>query len=300
MAELLTREPLPTNGEAPPAPRLTRLGDLLEDWSADAEAAHQARVAGVPRGPTTNLDNLDRELGGALADGVHIVHGGPGIGKTAFVLQVAAECGCSALFVTCEMAPLELLRRHTARVTTTYMGRLKSGEFTPADSLAKARTAAQAAPDLVIADATHAWADPDWLRQAAEVTRGDAQHLLIVVDSVHSWAEGMPVQASEYDALNGALAALRKLAADLSCPILATAERNRARMEGGGLHAAAGSRRFEYGSETVLELDRDGDDPPDAAGQSAVTLTIAKNRNGTPGRKVDLFFQGALQRFRED
>ena len=32
------------------------------------------------------------------------------------------------------MAPLELFKRQTARVTSTYLGRLKSGEFDPAYS----------------------------------------------------------------------------------------------------------------------------------------------------------------------
>src|SRR5437763_1898320 len=39
-----TREPFaPPEAGAPPAPRIMRLGDLLGDWEADAEAAHEAR-----------------------------------------------------------------------------------------------------------------------------------------------------------------------------------------------------------------------------------------------------------------
>jgi len=67
------------------------------------------------------------------------MHGQPGTGKTAFALQVAAQCGFPCLYVTCEMAPLELLRRHTARVTRTYLNRFKSGELSPRESLELAR-----------------------------------------------------------------------------------------------------------------------------------------------------------------
>src|SRR5918996_1264990 len=83
------------------------------------------------RAPVTRIPQLDDVLGGALQPGVHVVHASPGAGKTALALQIAATCGFPALFVTCEMAPLELLRRITARVTETLLGRLKSGEYDP-------------------------------------------------------------------------------------------------------------------------------------------------------------------------
>jgi replicative DNA helicase len=170
--DVLTREAIaPPDGPAA-APRLARLGDLLGGWEADAVAAFEARVKGVARGPVTGLTDLDQELGGALEAGLHVVHGGPGVGKTAFALQAAAVCGCPALYVTCEMRPLELLRRVTARVTGTYLGRLRSGELAPADSLTLARRAVAAAPLLAVADATQAFAPAQWLKQAAEAARG--------------------------------------------------------------------------------------------------------------------------------
>jgi replicative DNA helicase len=272
---------------------------LLTDFEADATAAYEVRVNGTPRGPMTGLQGLDRELGGALSPGVHIAHGGPGVGKTAFCLQIAATCGFPALFVTCEMASLELLRRHTARETGTFLGRLKSGELVPADAVALARKAAAAAPLLTFADATRVAAAPAWLRQAAEVARGESPHFLIVIDSTHSWAEGVAADAPEYEAINAAIATLRGLASALDCPILAVAERNRASMNTGGLSAAASSRKFEYSAESVWDLSREKDTPPDAAGEVLVNLTLAKNRNGAAGRKLALKFHGALQRFRE-
>ena len=127
------------NGVAAEQPRLLRLRSLLDEWEADAVAAHLAHTTGTPRGPITSLKALDRELGGALGPGLHVVHASPGVGKTAFCLQVAASSPFPALYLTCEMAPLELFRRHTARVTSTFLGRLKSGEFDPAYSVSLAK-----------------------------------------------------------------------------------------------------------------------------------------------------------------
>jgi replicative DNA helicase len=276
-----------------------KLAGLLEDWQADAEAAHQAKTTGKPRGPVTGLAALDRELGGCLHPGVNIVHGTPGVGKTAFCLQVACHCGCPALFVTCEMSPLELFRRVTARATGTFLGRLKSGELSPAESLALARRGVQAAPLLAFADATQAFAAPAWIREVALAVRGDSPHLLLVVDSIHSWAEAAPGGLTEYDALNAGLAALRALSHELACPVLAVAERNRASMATGGLSAGAGTRKIEYGAEAVIDLSRPEDTKPDAKGEVPVTAKLAKNRHGAVGGVVKLRWHGALQRFEE-
>lgn len=282
-----------------PPPKLYFLDQLMERFEEDATAAYEARQSGQPRGPVSGLPALDTELGGHLPSGVHILHGAPGTGKTALALQIAADCGFPALLCSVEMSALELLRRLTARASGCYLGRLKSGELTPDQAMQYVRMAVEAYPRLALCDATQAAATPVYLKETAEVVRGDAAGLLVVVDSVHSWVESQSGSDTEYDALGAGMAQLRKLAGVLECPILAVAERNRATMSKGGLHAGAGSRKLEYGGESVLDLSRDPDARPDAFGKIPVELTLAKNRNGAPGRKVSLSFHGACQRFEE-
>jgi replicative DNA helicase len=293
--------PVPGGASAPPAPRLLPLASLLGEWEVDAQAAFDARTKGIARGPVTGLTRLDEALGGVLQPGLHVVHGGPGVGKTALGLQIAATCGFPALYVSAEMRPLELLKRITARQTGTFLGKLKSGELTPADSLAKAREAVAAVPRLALADACDAFASVDWLRDAALAVRGEARHVLLVVDSVHSWSEAAPAgDLTEYDRLNAAIGALRVLAGQLGAPILAVAERNRASMAAGGLSASAGSRKFEYTGESVLDLNVDDKEASTGTEyEKTVVLHIAKNRNGSAGRRYKLLFHGALQRFTE-
>lgn len=291
----------PNPKAAPDAPKaqLLRLADVLAFVRADADAAHEARTSGIPRGPVTALPSLDRELSGAFAPGLHFVHGNAGAGKTALGLQIAATCQFPALFVTCEMAPAELLRRHTARATRTFLGRLKSGEMTGADVQALTLRAIEAAPHLSFADATRGPASAQFLCEAAAITKGDARHLLIVVDSLHSWAEGLVVGLPEYDTLNAGVAALRLLAHTLSCPVLIVSERNRDSMKTGGINAGAGTRKIEYGAETVIDLERPAEAREDGAGEVEITLKLAKNRHGAAGKPIKLKFNGALQSFCE-
>lgn len=288
--------------ETPPAPqpRLLPLRGLLDEFLSDAEARFDARQTGKPLGAVTGFELLDRELGGALAPGLHVLHGSPGSGKTAFALQLAAQCQCPALYVTAEMAPVELLRRITSRVTKTFLGRFKTGQFSPDHVLGLARRACEAVPFLAIADATQAPARTEQLFLFAETTRSLAPHnphLLIIIDSVHSWVRGWQGEANETEALIVGISSLQSLAQRLKCPIVGIAERNRAGMKDGGMNAAAGTRTFEYGAESVIDLSAD---KTDASGFTPITLTLSKNRHGAPGKKIGLYFKGATQTFALD
>lgn len=281
---------------AVPKPRLTRFAGLLDEWDDYAQTAFDARVNGTPRGPLTGFKYLDEELGHALQPGVHVLHGDSGAGKTAFAGQVAADCGVPCLYVSCEMGLLELFRRHAARVTGTFLGKFKSGELPPERAAALARETASTIPLLTLADATRAPATAEWIREVAPIARGESPHLLIVIDSLHSWVEANAPGANEYEALGAGLAALRGIASELTCAILVIAERNRASAGKGGISASAGSRKAEYGAETVISLL--SEEAP-AYGPTPVTLKLDKNRNGRPGRTFHLSFDGALQRFGE-
>lgn len=284
-----------------PKARLWNWTDLIAAGVADAEMRNAARAAGRPLGPTTGLPALDRELCGAFVPGLHVLHGAPGSGKSALALQIACSAQCPALYVSCEMPPIELLRRIAARVTGEYLGRFKTGEHTPEKAAELYQRAALATPMLAILDATAASVDAGELPDFAEVARKlapDTQNLLLVVDSVHSWARAWQGDATEYETLNAGLDSLRKVSQRLGAAVLAIGERNRASKDG-GLAATAGSRVFEYGSETLLSLEYDKDAKPDAQGELALTLKLEKNRNGVPGKRLNLRFNGAKQEFRE-
>lgn len=162
-----------------------------------------------------------------------------------------------------------------------------------------ARKVVSEAPLLAFIDATQAYASPLYLRECGQIVQGDSKHLLIIVDSLHSWAEGAGGGGSEYETLNLGIQSLRALAHQLECQILAISERNRESMKTGGLSAGAGSRKIEYGAETVIQLHRDPNEREDGAGETKIEISLEKNRHGTVGKAVDVMFHGALQRFRQ-
>ncbi len=312
----------PSDRASAPVPTLLQLGGLIDSVTETARRAHEARATGKARGAVTGFPKIDREFCGALPNGLISINGGPGAGKTAFAFQVAASCGCTALFASCEMSPEELFRRHMARVNGHYLNRYKSGEMPPETVRAHAITAATAAPMLAIADLTRAVSLPgqtpckylqdvstDMRRIFAPHDDAGSDHapFLLVIDSLHSWAMSAAVGSilSETEILIKWLGELNQLAHALRCPVLLITERNRANMDKGGQNAGAGTRRIEYGAEAVLSLDVERDPKTgepmadNGAGEKNVDLKFAKNRHGAAGRKVALKFNGALMRFQE-
>lgn len=289
-----------------------RLDMLCEEFGAFADNIEHARTTGSLIGPITGFDSVDRELCGALYPGLHVVTGNTGAGKTAFCLQVACQCGFPALYVTCEMSALELLRRITARVTETPLHQFKNPrEALPAALMKKkVEESIRAAPHLVIADSTLAFWDANAILEEAERLKKtlEFEHILVVIDSLHAWASWLP--SEEYDRLNVALKSFRMIAAELKCPVLYIAEQSKAanmsdaQGKGYGSAAPAGFRGIEYGAESLIGLraktDEKGKPITDAYGVTPVTLTFHKNRNGAAGKPIPMKFDGAFQKFSED
>ncbi len=273
---------------------LAELARAAEDVAARAEAA---RLAGRQLGPTTGIGGLDAAIGGFLSPGLHQLTGNTGSGKTALALQVAATCGAPACYFSVEMPPVELFYRLAARITGAYLGRFRGGEL---DAGARAQFFAAtvaACPQLWIADATEVPATLDQIAEVVADIRGDDAPL-VVIDSIHEWAATVaPPGLSEYESLNGALAAVRNFARSEGVAVLGPSERNRASMTG-GLNAAAGTRKFEYGAHTVLDLDVD-EKAVEGNWPRLVTLAIQKNRSGSAGQKIALEFDGRVQTYTE-
>lgn len=278
--------------------RLVRFDSLVDEIVQNATESHEARFSGVPRVPVTGWNKLDERIGGSLPpQGTTVVLGNTGAGKTAFCLQMAAQCAFPALYVTTEMTPAELFRRQMARVCGQFLGRIKSGELPPREIEAMARKTASALPDLCFVDATRGPATLSFLRDCSHIVRGDCAKLLLVVDSLHTWVRGAGSGAPEYEALNSGLVGLQTLSHQISSPIVVICEQSRASMDSGGVNSGAGTRFIEYGAEIVFDLQAGKES--DALGETPVTLRLAKNRHGAAGSTVKFAFNGALQRFKE-
>lgn len=295
-------------------PNPALIADLVADLLAEEHLAREAKRLGRAPGPKTGFESLDRELGGFLAPGVHTVLAAPGAGKTALCLQIAARCGCPALYVSAEMRRIELMRRIIARETGEYLGKLRGGALENDRLQTLACRAAEKTPHMALFDAQEASANPEGAgatvgvlaeRARALKERFESQHVLVVIDSVTEWAplaamsEALGDKSNEYTLAETAVNGLKNLASSLNCPVLAIAHRHRAAQGAGAdrLHGAKGTGRFEYISESVWDMERDAKNPPSRSECAHVDLTLLKNRYGAVGTSFRLLFEGRVQKF---
>ena len=293
------------------ASRLQWASTLLPQVLADAEARHLQReatgraVLGVP----TGLAQLDSLLGG-LNDGLHLLAGPPGMGKTTLALQIAAAATkeVPVLVVTFEHAPENL----TLKLLCARAGVNPRDVQRGYADLAKLRAAAAAwepvAQRLAVVEGSSQLTVAQVRAQALRAMRQhQAERCLVVVDYLQLWAKvaedlrGNFSVRERVDMLGGLL---RELALRLRSPVLALASQNRsAGNYGNGKGTAAldslkESGDLEYAADVVLFLTEAQErcaTPP----ARAVELTVAKNRHGDTG-KLPLIFRPDLGTMREE
>jgi replicative DNA helicase len=278
---------------------------LLPQVLADAEARRLQRettgsaVLGVP----TGLGQLDNLLGG-LTEGLYLLAGPPGMGKTTLALQIAAAATTDVpvVLVTFEHAPANL----TLKLLCARAGvNLRDVQRGYADLATLRRTAEVWAPVGQRLAVVEGGSQLTVAQVRAQVRRAMRQHqaecCLVVVDYLQLWAKvaedlrGNFSVRERVDMLGGLL---RELALGLHSPVLALASQNRsAGNYGNGKGSAAldslkESGDLEYAADVVLFLTEAQErlaTPP----ARAVELTVAKNRHGDTG-KVGLIFRPDL------
>lgn len=291
--------------------RLQWASTLLPEVLADAEARRLQReatgsaVLGVP----TGLAQLDNLLGG-LNEGLHLLAGPPGMGKTTLALQIAAAATreVPVVVVTFEHAPENL----TLKLLCARAGVNPRDVQRGYADLGKLRSAAAAwqpvAERLAVVEGSSQLTVAQVRAQARRAMRQhQAERCLVVVDYLQLWAKvaedlrGNFSVRERVDMLGGLL---RELALGLRSPVLALASQNRsAGNYGTGKGSAAldslkESGDLEYAADVVLFLTEAQErmaTPP----ARAVELTVAKNRHGETG-KLPLIFRPDLGTMREE
>jgi replicative DNA helicase len=277
---------------------------ILADMAARREQREQTGRAVT--GLQTGIRRLDDILNG-LNEGLIVLGGGPGVGKTTFCVQASwqvAAAGTPVIYVTYENSPANLVLKSLAAQAGVEASQIERGlvDAAPLAEVAQ-RQGAVLRRWAVLEGTSRLTVAQIRAKALGAMNHHKAERCLIIMDYLQRAAHGLG-----YDQLranvSGLAGDLRELATRLGSPVLAISSQNRAAGNYGGgkgsatLDSLKESGDLEYSADAVLFLH--GNDQRRAIPPAqAVDLVVGKNRFGAQGT-VPLIFRADLGTFREE
>jgi len=264
------------------------------------EAREHYQATGDPiRGVKTGISRLD-EITGGLKAGLTALAGPPGVGKTSFVLQIAADAadsGVPAVYVTFENSPKQLARKGTGADGNLNPRDIKRGKV-PLKKVRKAAAKWEERTEKIAYVEGSAELEPGDIRVKAKrhMAQHGADRCLIVADYLQLWAKaarylrGLGEAREKVQTMGNDLTELGRR---LNSPVVGISSQPKSAYEGNkardDLSTLKESGDLEYSADLVAVLT---EDPNRQATDPAVpvSLNVAKHRNGETGR-VELIFR---------
>ena len=285
----------------------------------------QRRGGGIT-GIETGFTQLDRQCAGLHAGDLYIVAARPGMGKTAFVLNVAVnvakprqvdvggepspyleapveEPGHGVLFCSLEMPREQLAARLLASEARVDMGRIRSGRMQRDDWNKLTDGASRLSRLPLWLDDTPALTLLDLRakirRLKAELKRAEgaaaAKGLGLVVVDYLQLMQGRRDAGSREQEISELSRGLKQLAKEMQVPVLALSQLNRAvetrttKDKRPQLSDLRESGAIEQDADTIMFIYRDEYYFRDSPDKGVAEIIVAKQRNGPTGKVMTKF-----------
>jgi replicative DNA helicase len=293
----------------------SRLKEMLWPAMERIEKLHDRKqsVTGVPSG----FKDLDELTLGFQPSELIIIAARPSMGKTAFVLNIAAHAAADSLqsdgerggvaFFSLEMSKESLVQRLLSAEAAVDSHRLRQGDLKPTDFTALARAAGFLSSCPMWIDDTPSLTLLE-MRSKARRLRLDGNVGLIIVDYLQLMRS--PQYAKDrVQEISDISRSLKALSRELEVPVIALSQLSRASEQRGGdrvpiLSDLRDSGAIEQDADLVIFIHRPEmyydlrekaeKDGKDLRGKAIVEL--AKNRNGPTG-PINLYFRKEVTRF---
>lgn len=256
---------------------------------------HGGGLRGVP----TGFVDLDEALSGMQKSNLIILAARPGIGKTAFSLNIAQQAAVlhrkKIGYFSLEMSKEELVDRLLVAQADIDAWRLKTGRLTEDDFARLSDAMGVLADANIYIDDTPGMSILE-VRTKARRLMAEKGVDLIVVDYLQLMHGSGLYKDNRVQEVSEISQGLKNIARELKVPVLSLAQLSRAvEQRGGSKHPQLSDLResgsIEQDADVVMFLYREDDDL-----RESVKLSIAKHRNGAL-RQIDLFFKGDRIRF---
>lgn len=248
------------------------------------------------RGVPTGFQDLDALLAGMQKSNLIILAARPGMGKTAFALNIAQNVAVLAKkkigVFSLEMSREELVDRLLVAQADIDAWKLKTGRLDQQDFLKLSDAMGVLAEAQLFIDDTPGLSIYDMRTKARRLMT--EQHIDLLVVDYLQLAQGK-TRDNRVQEVAEISQGLKNIARELKIPVIALSQLSRAIEQRGEkapqLSDLRESGSIEQDADVVMFLYRKDDDI-----REAVTLKIAKHRNGALG-EVELYFRGDRIKF---
>lgn len=282
-----------------------RIGTLLVETFEEFQemASQKNKISGVASG----FADVDELFHGFRGGDLVVLAARPGVGKTAFALNLAvnaARLGTTVAFLSLEMSSSQLVQRILCSEARVGLSRLRSGQMEDADWEAIADAASRLSNMALFIDDTPALSILE-LRAKARRELRDATKGLIIVDYLQLMQPSRSRNDGNRAVEVGEISrGLKVLAKEMNMPVIALSQLSRAvEMRGKKrpmLSDLRESGSIEQDADIVAFIDRSMDEmeaeSADRPNMGMATLIVAKHRNG-PTRDISLAFNPEHTRF---
>jgi replicative DNA helicase len=277
------------------------VGDMIKDTLKTVEKLYERKemVTGVP----TGYEDLDRLTAGLQAADLIIVAGRPGMGKTAFALNIAmnaAFTGVGAAVFSLEMAKEQLVLRMLCCEARVNSSKVRSGYLGERDfpQLAKAAGKLHEAPIYI--DDTPAISVLELRAKARRLLRDRTKKIGLIVVDYLQLMRGMGAASNREQEISEISRSLKALAKELSVPVIALSQLNR-RVEDRSdrrpmMSDLRESGAIEQDADVIMFIYRDEVYNKEEDKKGVAEVIVAKQRNG-PIDTVKLTFLNEYTRF---
>ena len=276
-----------------------RVSALMPGYLDAVGARWEKSGGGVP----TGFSAIDARVNGGLDEGwVVILAGRPGMGKTSLALEIAinfARAEVPALICSQEMQSAQLIDRAIAIEGRLELSKVIRGEMTE-DDHEKFQFGLSRIHDIpLFIDEQGSLRIEDVHRKARQVKRDTAGQLgLVVIDYLQLMVGTGENRTREMTVITGAL---KSLAKELRCPIIALSQLNREVERRPNKRPVMADLResgsIEQDADVIWALYRDEVYNPDSMDKGLAELLWLKNRQGDPCGMTPLVWAGPCVRF---
>jgi len=278
------------------------VGDMIKDTLKTVEKLYERKemVTGVP----TGYNDLDKLTAGLQPAELIIVAGRPGMGKTAFALNIAANAaftGAGVAVFSLEMAKEQLVLRMLCSEARVDSSKVRSGYLGERDfpQLAKAAGRLHEAPIYI--DDTPAISVLELRAKARRLVRDRSKKIGLIIVDYLQLMRGMGTASNREQEISEISRSLKALAKELSVPVIALSQLNR-RVEDRSdrrpmMSDLRESGAIEQDSDVIIFIYRDEVyNKSDESKKGLAEIIVAKQRNG-PIDTVTLTFLNVYTRF---